>query len=150
MVISVPGFTDNNKDVLLGKTTRKEQGIDYSGFTINEFLVTHYSIDPAGKPLFNAVMGPYNGTRLFITQDRMASAGKQLLDHIHYDMLCFMSNAAVQAVIADFDNMQTTSSMKSSWSPMWLERQMALPTTEDATESQNTGKRKKQHNQKNQ
>jgi hypothetical protein len=54
-VINLPGFFDNNMEILLQNTTRKEQETDYS---INEFLATHYSIYPSGKPLFNAFMGP--------------------------------------------------------------------------------------------
>jgi hypothetical protein len=142
-VINIPGFIDNNIEVLLGKSTKKDQATDYSEFTINEFLATHYSIDPTGKPLFNAVMGPYNGTRLFIIKDKTASAGKRLLEHIHYDMIRFMSQAAGQSVIADFSNMQRKSSSKTSWAPTWFERQMALPASEDFTDNQYTGKRKK-------
>jgi hypothetical protein len=66
---------------------------------VNEFLVNHYSIDPTSKPLLNAVMGSFIGVQLFIVKTKLASAGRQLLEHIHFDMLLDMTPALGAAVI---------------------------------------------------
>jgi hypothetical protein len=105
-------------------------------------LVTHYSIDPASKSLFNAVMGPIKGVRLFIIRDKFASVGKRLLEHIHYDILRFMSQETGEAVISRYHEMVHRATISRPWQPTWYERQLTS-TKDEQEESEPTGKRKK-------
>jgi hypothetical protein len=144
-VINVSGFISSGAEVVLGKVKGNDNAPDYSKYTVNEFLVNHYSIDPASKPLFNAVMGPFNGVRLFIVKTKLASAGRRLLEHIHYDMLRFMTPASGAAVISEseYQPMTEKESTKLPWSPTWYEQQIVANHMETATENPSSGKRKK-------
>jgi hypothetical protein len=80
-LITSPGFCDDGT-VLLGKIKNEKEETDYSEFTLNKFICTYYNIEGAETPIFVAVMGPYFGTRLFITPIKLESAGKRLLKHL--------------------------------------------------------------------
>jgi hypothetical protein len=71
----------------LGKIKKDKEAVDYSKFTLNEFLCTHYTIENNENPVFLSVMGPFLGRRLFLTTTKLESAEKRLLEEIRHTTL---------------------------------------------------------------
>jgi hypothetical protein len=141
-VINLPGFIDDGS-VQLGKIKKEKNDIDYSEYTLNEFLCSHYIIEDNENPVFLAAMGPFLGRRLFLTTSKLESAGKRLLDYVKSDMLRYMTTEAGRNILPDY-NEHARKAPTTVWKPTWFEKQIVARAKQaETTEEKPQGKRKK-------
>jgi hypothetical protein len=121
-LINLPGFKDDGT-IKLGKTDNKDKP-DYSNCNLNEFMCTNYTIEGAENPIFLAVMGPFLGTRLFLTSAKLESDGKRLTEQLHTDMTRFMTAEAGKSILIDYDKAAKNAKSTPPWAPTWFEKQI--------------------------
>jgi hypothetical protein len=132
-LINLLGFKDDRLIQL--ETIKVEKGeSDYSKYTLNEFICKHYTIEGEENPIFESVMGPYLGTRLFISKAKLESTGKRLAEHIRSDMLQFMTKEVGQAILEDYKEFLNKARTSPAWKPTWFERRNTRRTTSRETE----------------
>jgi hypothetical protein len=110
---------------------------------LNEFICNHYTIKGDENLIFVGVMGPFNGTRLFITPEKLECAGKRWMEIIQSDMLRYMTAKAASAILTDYKEFQQKAQLTPVWKPTWFEKQIILSQDKDEQEQEPQGRRKK-------
>jgi hypothetical protein len=143
-LINLSGFRDDGS-VLMGNINRGKDMIDYSKYTCNEFICTNYTIEGPENPIFVSVMGPFLGTRLFISPAKLECAGKRLVEHLRSDMMRFMTEDTAKAILVDYQEYGNKARATAPWAATWFEKQIITTQNKEDLEHQEEpqGKRKK-------
>jgi hypothetical protein len=113
-LIKLSGFGDDGT-VQLGQIKKDKEVTDYSEFTLNEFITTHYTIEGQENAIFEAVLGPLLETHIFITKTHLEGAGKRVADEIKYDMLRFMTAEAAKKILLEYTELTTSDKKTPPW-----------------------------------
>jgi hypothetical protein len=111
---------------------------------LNEFICNHDTIKGDKNPIFVGVMGPFNGTILFVTDAKLECAGKRLMELIQSDMVRYMTAKAASVILTDYKEFQQKAQSTPVWKPTGFEKQIIQSQDNDRQEQEPQGKRKRQ------
>jgi hypothetical protein len=132
---TLSGFHDDGS-VLMGKIKKEKEDTDYSGYTCNEFICTQYTIEAPENPIFVSAMGPFLGTRLFLSSTKLECAGKRLVEHLRSDMLRFMTADAAKAILVEHQENVNKARTTAPWAATWFEKQTIITQKNEEQEQQ--------------
>jgi hypothetical protein len=135
-LLTLSGFTDKN-DVPLGTIDKEPNEEDYSKMMLNAFVMKHYTIGTPPCQIISQVMGPIQGTRLFIVPASLDKVAKDLLESLQHDMLSYLSEEAGRLVIPNYDEKVLNAADNPIWEPNWFEEHI-IPITK--TQPQEEGR----------